>query len=98
MALSSKGVKVVTRVRFLRLKISFTLINIVQSAKSKKRFFLGETRKKQTVNWQFLGETARKIRISRRNFSAFRGENGHHDLGIENVFAAFHGETKTVMT
>ena len=36
--------------------------------------------------------------VSRRNFLAFRGENGHHDLGIENVFAAFRGETQTVMT
>ena len=78
----------------------------VQSAQSKKRTFLGETRKKQTVNLQFLGETATKRRnfaekfrgVSRRNFSAFRGENGHHDLGIKNVFAAFRGKTKTVMT
>ena len=47
------------------------------------------------------GEISPRGEISRRfaaNFSAFRGENGHHDLGIENVFAAFRGETQTIMT
>ena len=28
----------------------------------------------------------------------FAAKNGHHDLDCENVFAAFRGETKTVMT
>ena len=48
-------------------------------------------RKRRNFAAKFLG-------VSRRNFSAFRGENCHHDLVIENVFAAFRGETKTVMT
>ena len=52
---------------------------------------------------KFRGEISRRfaakfLGVSRRNFSAFRGENGHHDLGIEKVFAAKRGETKTVMT
>ena len=44
-----------------------------------------------------------KLTISRRNSEKkkkFPGEisRRHHDLGIENVFTAFRGETKTVMT
>ena len=36
--------------------------------------------------------------VSRQNFSVFHGKNGHHDFGIEKVFASFRDETKTVIT
>ena len=64
----------------------------------KSAFFSAKREKSKREIDNFSEKQREKGEISRRNFSAFRGENGHHDLGIENVFAAFRGETQTVMT
>ena len=64
----------------------------------KSAFFSAKREKSKREIDNFSEKQREKEDISRRNFSAFRGENGHHDLGIENVFAAFRGETQTVMT
>ena len=39
----------------------------------------------------------KKEKNSRRNFAAFLRENGHRDFGIDDLIAAFLGETDTVM-
>ena len=53
-----------------------------KKANSKLSFSQRNSEKKK----KFLG-------VSRRNSSAFRGENGHNDLGIKNLIPAFRGET-----
>ena len=64
----------------------------------KSAFFSAKREKSKRKIDNFSEKQGEKGEISRQNFSAFRGENGHPDLGIENVFAAFRGETQTVMT